>query len=74
MAAVLLRDRIGDRGRILVVGAGGGVELAVFTREYRGWTFTAVDPSAEMLRQAKVTLEAAGAANWVSWVQSGIEN
>src|ERR1700736_3554110 len=24
--------RIGDRGRILVVGAGGGVELAVFAR------------------------------------------
>jgi tRNA (cmo5U34)-methyltransferase len=74
MAAVLLRDRIGDRGRILVVGAGGGVELAVFARECRGWTFTAVDPSAEMLRQAKVTLEAAGAANRVSWVQGGVEN
>ena len=74
MAAVLLRDRIGDRGRILVVRAGGGVELAVFTRGCRGWTFTAVDPSAEMLRQAKVTLEAAGAANRVSWVQGGVEN
>jgi tRNA (cmo5U34)-methyltransferase len=74
MAAVLLRDRIGDRGRILVVGAGGGVELAVFARECRSWTFTAVDPSAEMLRQAKVTLEAAGAANRVSWVQDGVEN
>ena len=74
MAAVLLRDRIGDRGRILVVGAGGGVELAVFARECRDWTFTAVDPSAEMLRQAKVTLEAAGAANRVSWVQGGVEN
>ena len=72
MAAVLLRDRIGDRGRILVVRAGGG--LAVFTRGCRGWTFTAVDPSAEMLRQAKVTLEAAGAANRVSWVQGGVEN
>ena len=48
--------------------------LAVFTRECRGWTFTAVDPSAEMLRQAKVTLEAAGAANRVSWVQGGVEN
>jgi tRNA (cmo5U34)-methyltransferase len=74
MAAVLLRDRIGDRGRILVVGAGGGVELAVFAQECRDWTFTAVDPSAEMLRQAKVTLEAAGAANRVSWVQGGVES
>ena len=45
MAAVLLRDRIGERGRILVVGAGGGVELSVFARECRGWTFTGVAPS-----------------------------
>src|SRR5208337_2521476 len=43
MAAVLLRDRIGERGRILVVGAGGGVELSVLARECQGWTFTGVD-------------------------------
>ena len=54
MAAVLLRDRIGERGRILVIGAGGGVELSGFARECAGWTFTGVDPSVEMLRQAKV--------------------
>jgi tRNA (cmo5U34)-methyltransferase len=74
MAAVLLRDRIGERGRILVIGAGGGVELAVFARECRGWTFTGVDPSVGMLRQAKVKLEVAGAANRVSWVQGAVEN
>jgi ubiquinone/menaquinone biosynthesis C-methylase UbiE len=74
MAAVLLRDRIGDRGRILVVGAGGGIELAVFAQECRDWTFTAVDSSAEMLRQAKIKLEAAGAVTRVSWVQGGVEN
>ena len=74
MAAVLLRDRIGERGRILVVGAGGGVELSVFARECRGWTFTGVDPSVEMLRQAKTKVEAAGAAARVSWVQGGVEN
>jgi tRNA (cmo5U34)-methyltransferase len=44
MAAVLLRDRIGERGHILVLGAGGGVELSVFAQECQDWTFTAVDP------------------------------
>jgi tRNA (cmo5U34)-methyltransferase len=74
MAAVLLRDRIGDHGRILVVGAGGGVELSVFARECQGWTFTGVDPSVEMLRQAKVKLETVGASDRVSWVQGVVEN
>jgi tRNA (cmo5U34)-methyltransferase len=44
MAAVLLRDRVSEHGQILVVGAGGGVELSVFARECQGWTFTGVDP------------------------------
>ena len=74
MAAVLLRDRIGDRGRILVIGAGGGVELSVFARECAGWTFTGAHPSVEMLRQAKVKVETACAANRVTWVQGTVEN
>jgi tRNA (cmo5U34)-methyltransferase len=73
MAAVLLRDRIGDQGHIMVVGAGGGVELSVFARECLGWRFTAVDPSAEMLRQARAKLESAGAADRVTWVQGEVE-
>ena len=72
MAAVLLRDRIGEHGRVLVVGAGGGVELSVFARECQGWNFRGVDPSVEMLRQAKAKLEAA--ATRVSWIQGGVEN
>jgi len=74
MAAVLLRDRVSEHGQILVVGAGGGVELSVFARECQGWTFTGVDPSVEMLRQAKVKLETVGASHRVSWVQGVVEN
>jgi tRNA (cmo5U34)-methyltransferase len=73
MAAVLLHDRIGEQGHILVVGAGGGVELSVFARECPGWKFTAVDPSAEMLRQARVRLESVGAADRVTWVEGEVE-
>lgn len=74
MAAVLLRDRIGESGHILVVGAGGGVELSVFARECQDWTFTAIDPSSEMLRQAKVKLETIGALDRVFWIQGVTEN
>lgn len=73
MAAVLLRDRLGEQGRILVVGAGGGVELAVFAQECAGWRFTAVDPSAEMLERAKRKLAALGAGERVSWIQGTVE-
>jgi tRNA (cmo5U34)-methyltransferase len=73
MAAVLLRDRIGQEGHILVVGAGGGVELSVFARECANWKFTGVDPSTEMLRQATLKLESAGAADRVTWVLGEIE-
>ena len=74
MAAVLLRERVGDRGRILVIGAGGGVELSLFASECDGWTFVGVDPSGEMLEQARRKLEAVGASNRVSLVQGYAEN
>jgi hypothetical protein len=55
MAAVFLRDRIGERGRILVVGAGGRVELSVLARECQGWTFTFLMSTADLV-QAVVKL------------------
>jgi len=74
MAAVLLRDRVGERGRILVIGAGGGVELTLFAQECEGWEFTAVDPSAEMLKRARAKIESIGAVPRVSWVHGAVEN
>lgn len=73
MAAVLLRDRIGDAGRILVLGAGGGVELSVFARESADWRFVAVDPSVEMLGKARRRLAEEHAEDRVEWIQGGIE-
>jgi tRNA (cmo5U34)-methyltransferase len=74
MAAVLLRARIGAQGQILVLGAGGGVELSVFARECASWTLTGVDPSAKMLALARRKVEAAGAAERVALVQGYIED
>ena len=74
MAAVLLRDRIGEVGRILVIGAGGGIELSVFAREASGWSFTGVDPSAEMLSRAKQKIDEAGATERVSLIRGTAED
>lgn len=56
MTALLLDERVPARGRVLVVGAGGGLELKVFAGHRPGWRFTGVDPSAPMLALARTTL------------------
>lgn len=56
MAALLLAERVRDDARLLILGAGGGLELKVFAELQPGWSFDGVDPSAEMLGLAKRTL------------------
>lgn len=56
MASMLLAERVPQNGRVLVLGAGGGLELKSFADTHSGWTFDGVDPSEEMLRLAKVTV------------------
>jgi tRNA (cmo5U34)-methyltransferase len=56
MCGILLRERAPENAHVLVVGAGGGLELKVLAETYPGWTFVGVDPAAEMLRAAERTL------------------
>lgn len=56
MAALLLAERTPLHGRVLVVGAGGGMELKFFAESFPDWHFDGVDPSAEMLSLAKTAL------------------
>jgi len=56
MAGVLLAERGSDNAQILVLGAGGGLELKVFADAQPGWQFCGVDPSAQMLGLARETL------------------
>lgn len=56
MAGILLAERIGAKAEVLVLGAGGGLELKVFAEEHGGWRFIGVDPSREMLALATRTL------------------
>lgn len=56
MTRLLLAERVPDDARILVLGAGGGLELKAFAEAHPGWTFDGIDPSAEMLKLAGQTL------------------
>jgi tRNA (cmo5U34)-methyltransferase len=56
MTALLLAERVPEEGRVLVLGAGGGLELKAFAQARPGWRFLGVDPSAQMLRLAQDTL------------------
>lgn len=71
MAAQLLAEGVRDNGEVLVLGAGGGLELAVFAQHAPTWRFTAVDPSAEMLRAAQARLGPREAC--VRWVTGLID-
>ena len=56
MAQVLLAERAPFDARVLVLGAGGGLELQAFAESQPGWIFDGVDPSAEMLELALDTV------------------
>ena len=56
MTRILLAEGAGPQGHILVLGAGGGMELHAFARDEPDWRFTGVDPSARMLDLATVAL------------------
>ena len=49
MTRILLAEFVPAEGRVLVVGAGGGLELENFAQAHPGWRFDGVDPSAPML-------------------------
>ncbi|NWE38469.1 class I SAM-dependent methyltransferase [Pseudomonas yamanorum] len=56
MTTLLLRESVPATGKVLVLGAGGGLELKKFADSQPGWQFVGVDPSAEMLKLAEATL------------------
>ena len=55
MAMLLIAERVPADGRVLVLGAGGGLELKAFADGHPGWSFDGVDPSAPMLQLARKT-------------------
>lgn len=61
MTLLLLSECAPDAANILVLGAGGGLELRAFAEARPGWSFTGVDPSRPMLDLATETLGSLGA-------------
>src|SRR5690606_10795755 len=53
MASMLLGERVPEGGRVLVLGAGGGLEMKALGEAHPNWGFDGVDPSAEMLALAR---------------------
>lgn len=56
MAMLLLAEHAPATADILVVGAGGGLELKAFAEAQPDWRFVGVDPSAPMLDLARAVL------------------
>ncbi len=56
MAMLLLSERAPEDARVLVLGAGGGLEIRAFAEARPGWSFDGVDPSAEMIALARSTV------------------
>jgi len=52
MTRLVIEERVAGQGRILVVGAGGGLELEDYARAHPGWQFDGIDPSGPMLELA----------------------
>jgi tRNA (cmo5U34)-methyltransferase len=56
MTGLLLAERVPVDPRVLVLGAGGGLELKALAAAYPRWRFVGVDPSALMLDEARRAL------------------
>lgn len=56
MTGILIAERASDNARVLVLGAGGGLELRALSDANPAWTFDGVDPALAMLELARQTL------------------
>lgn len=61
MMSQLLAESVPPAGRVLVLGAGGGLELKYLADQHPGWAFDGVDPAAAMLSLARQTIAPHGA-------------
>ena len=56
MTRILLAEQTAQDARVLVLGAGGGLELKALAEAEPRWNFVGVDPALEMLKLAEQTL------------------
>lgn len=58
MTALLLAEHAPADAHVLVLGAGGGLELKALADAQPGWRFTGIDPAGPMLDLARATMGA----------------
>ena len=68
-----LRAHTTQQARILVVGAGGGTELATLGPTNPEWTFTAVDPAAPMLAFARMKADDLQMTDRVAFIEGTVD-
>jgi tRNA (cmo5U34)-methyltransferase len=56
MTIILLQEKVAPSADLLVLGAGGGLELDAMARAEAGWRFVGVDPARPMLDLARARL------------------
>lgn len=69
----ILSTELPETAHILIVGCGTGYELSYLLEQHPDWTFTAIDPSAAMLEQARKNLNSMDRQR-VKFVQSTIQD
>ncbi len=56
MVTILMAEHLTAEASVLVLGAGGGLEIKALAEAQSGWSFDGVDPSAGMLELAADTV------------------
>lgn len=73
----ILKTRLPDNSKILIVGCGTGYELSYLLEQFPNASFVAIDPSLEMLEKAKDNLKHRGEFNRIEFLNvdtSGLES
>lgn len=74
IAGCYLSLNIPDDANILIVGAGGGMEIKTLAKFSPTWQMTGVDPSSKMLETAKFWVERANVTNQVKLIEGLISD
>ncbi len=69
-----LRANIAQQENVLIVGAGGGTELATLGPTNPDWTFTAVDPSPPMLDFARMKAQYLDMIDRVEFIEGTVDD